>query len=279
MAAETEAGEQPEILITTVPSREAPVDLGAILRQSGFQIETAVEKMPTMSPAPVDDLPVAGDANEQPVNIVTPIPQSPKPTGATAEDDGTIDDYMSRLLARARGGAMPSSPPKAPFARSSVAVASESVSRAVASPVVPASPLGRRKPGEPLDLAPRTIAPEKQADWQAMRQLANLSANCALGKHESKRLSRETRAKMLVLGVSAVASVALLIFSQLPGAPRVAIYSAAASFAVAILSVASYLSLMSRLSGARTACMSGPLKTGERSVAEGNAASDRQVEP
>ena len=115
MAAETEAGEQPEILITTVPSREAPVDLRAILRQSGFQIETAVEKMPTMSPAPVDDLPVAGDANEQPVNIVTPIPQSPKPTGATAEDDGTIDDYMSRLLARARGGAMPSSPPKAAF--------------------------------------------------------------------------------------------------------------------------------------------------------------------
>ena len=84
---------------------------------------------------------------------------------------------------------------------------------------------------------------------------------------------------MLVLGVSAVASVALLIFSQLPGAPRVAIYSAAASFAVAILSVASYLSLMSRLSGRERPGMSGPLKTGERSVAEGNAASDRQVEP
>ena len=66
-----------------------------------------------------------------------------------------------------------------------------------------------------------------------MRQLANLSAKTALHKHESKRLSSDTRTKLLVTGVSIVAGVSLLVIHELPAAPPVTIYGAAASFAVA----------------------------------------------
>ena len=117
-------------------------------------------------------------------------------------------------------------------------------------------------------MAPRAVAPERQVDLKAMRQLANLSATSALHKHESKRLSGDTRTKLLVTGVSIMVGVSLLVLHQLPGAPPVTLYGAAASFAVAALWGVNYMSLMSRLAGERMAYMSRHLKTGEDPAAD-----------
>ena len=74
-------------------------------------------------------------------------------------------------------------------------------------------------PGEPVEIVPRAVAPERQIDFNAMRQLANLSAKNALHKSESKKLSGTTRTKLLVTCVSLVVGVSLLLIRLLPGAP------------------------------------------------------------
>ena len=104
-----------------------------------------------------------------------------------------------------------------------------------------------------MEMAPRAVAPERQVDLRAMRQLANLSAKNALHKHESKRLSGSTRMKLLVTCVSLVVGALLIDHPQLPGASPVTIYGAVASFAVAALWGVNYLTLMSRLAGERSA--------------------------
>ena len=124
------------------------------------------------------------------------------------------------------------------------------------------------KPGEPVEMAPRAVAPERQVDFKAMRQLANLSAKNALHKHESKQLSGTTRTKLLVTSVAVVVGVSLLVIHQLPGAPPVTIYGAVASFAVAALWGVNYVSLLSRMAGERMAYMSRHLKAGEEPAAE-----------
>ncbi len=75
-------------------------------------------------------------------------------------------------------------------------------------------------PGEPVEIVPRAHAPERQIDFNAMRQLANLSAKNALHKSESKKLSGTTRTKLLVTCVSLVVGVSLLLIRLLPGATR-----------------------------------------------------------
>ena len=102
-----------------------------------------------------------------------------------------------------------------------------------------------------------------------MRQLANVSAKNALHKHESKRLSANTRTKLLVTSVAVVVGVSLLVIHQLPGAPPVTIYGAVAAFAVAALWGVNYLALVSRMARERMAYMSRHLKVGEEPVAGG----------
>ncbi len=117
-------------------------------------------------------------------------------------------------------------------------------------------------------MAPRAVAPERQVDLKAMRDLANLSANSALHKHESKRLSGRTQTKLLVTSVSIVAGVSQLVLQQLPGAPLFTFYGAAVSFVVAAVWGSSYIVWMSRLAGERMAYMSHRLKAGEEPAAE-----------
>ena len=197
-------------------------------------------------------------AEKPSIDISAPVPRVRKPAGPNEEAEVSIDEYMSHLLARSRGDSSPASDPAASVPRAPAA----SVSRAAApapvavprpspAPVVPAPQGEPPKPDVPVEMSPRTVAPERQFDFKAMRQLANLSAKSALHKHDSKQLSGDTRTKLLVASVGVVVGVSLLLIRLLPGAPPVTLYGAAASFAVAALWGVNYVSLMSRL-GRRT---------------------------
>jgi len=135
------------------------------------------------------------------------------------------------------------------------------------TPLVPEPQAKPAKPVEPMELAPRAVAPARQIDLEAMRQLANLSADTALHKHESKQLSGSTRTKLLVTSVSVVVGVSMLVIHQLPGAPPVTIYGATASFAVAALWGVNYLSLLSRLAAKPMAYMGRHRREGEKPAA------------
>ena len=216
-------------------------------------------------------------AAEAAVNIFAPVPRSRKAAGPDEEEEVSIDDYMTSLLARSRGEPVPPSRPVAaetPRARAAAVprpTPAPAVAVAKASPVVPAEPSpSAPSPASPVpaEMAPRALAPERQIDLRAMRQLANLSANNALQRHENKRLSVDTRTKLLVTIVSLVVGASLLIIHQLPQAPPVTVYGAAAAFAVAALWGSNYLSLLSRMAGERQAHLSRHLKGGEEPAAE-----------
>lgn len=272
---------------TTVPSSAPPVDLAAVLRQAGFKIDEAdevdhednvqtVEVDPTgqvdradeqgQSKEPVvlqEESPDGGAAAGPPIDISAPVPRSRNPA-ESGEEEVSIDDYMANLLARSRGQSAAPSGPIAGPSRAPAAVASRPLPAVVAPALQPEPPPA----GEPVAMAPRTVAPERQVDFRAMRQLANVSAKNALHKHESKQLSADTRTKLLVTCVSVVVGVSLLVIHQLPGAQPITIYGAAASFTVAALWGVNYLSLLSRSANERLAYMSRHLKAGEEPVTE-----------
>ncbi len=106
-ATEEEVAEPP-----SRPSKAAVVDLAEILRQTGFNVETCEQEAASDAPraaASVTDK----SAQAASASITAPAPRVRK---ATHEDEVTIDDYMSRLLARNRGDE-----PPAPSSRPSAA--------------------------------------------------------------------------------------------------------------------------------------------------------------
>ena len=254
----------------TVPtSNAAPVDLAAILRQTGFQIDPEQEEGPSAGKVEVKDEAAQSAPAEKPsVDITARVPRQRQAENREAADV-SIDEYMSHLLARSRGDSAPSHRPAASVSRAPAAPAPDPAPRPSAPPVAPATQDEPITPGEPVEIVPRAHAPERQIDFNAMRQLANLSAKNALHKSESKKLSGTTRTKLLVTCVSLVVGVSLLLIRLLPGAPPVTLYGAAAAFAAAALWGMNYISLMAQMAGERMAYMSRHLKTGEQPAAEG----------
>jgi hypothetical protein len=264
-----------ETVKITAPPNAAPVDLAAVLRRTGFNVDLADEvdraeneEQSEDNVHSKDDASDSESAEKPAVDISAPVPRFRKPVGPGEEQEVSIDEYMNRLLARSRGDSAPSSAATANVPRAPAAVPPAAMPRPTQAAVVSAPQTEPPKPGETVEMAPRAAAPERQVDLRAMRQLANLSAKSALHKHESKRLSGDTRTKLLVTSVSAVVGVSLLVLHQLPGAPPVTIYGAAASFAVAALWGVNYASLMARLAGERTAYMDRHLKAGEEPAAK-----------
>jgi hypothetical protein len=117
-------------------------------------------------------------------------------------------------------------------------------------------------------LAPRAVAPEKTIDLRAMRQLANLSANTALTKHESTQLGDVTRTKLVVTVTAAFVGMLILGMSISAGLKVGIVALAIASFAVAGLWGSTYVTLTKQMLGMRTARMERHLKTGDEAPAD-----------
>jgi hypothetical protein len=264
LASEAEPVAEDEAVKTIPTSDAAPVDLAAVLRQTGFQVEQADEERQCRENVHFKgESAASGPAEDPSADISAPVPRNRKPAESGAEAEVSIDEYMSRLLARSRGDSAPASGPASSVSRAPAAVKPVAVPKPSPAPVVPAAQGEPSKPDEAVAMAPRAVAPERQVNFIAMRQLANQSANSALQKHESKQLLGSKRTKLLVTSVSAVVGVSLLAIHLLPGAPAVTTYGAVASFAVAALWGMNYLSLMSRVAGERMAYMSRHLKAGD----------------
>ena len=165
------------------------VDLAAVLCQTGFQIDRADEQEQSQDDVQLKDKPAAGEPSEgPPADISASVPRSRKPAASNEQAEVSIDEYMSRLLARSRGDSAPLTAPASNVSRAPVAAAPVAAPRSSPAPVVPAAQDEPSKPHESVEMAPRAVAPETQVDVKAMRQLANFSASNALHKHESKQL-------------------------------------------------------------------------------------------
>jgi len=238
-------------------------------QQAGLEVQRrALEEQSEEGASLEDASSDSGAVENSPIDASASLPYRQKPVDAAEVEELSIDEYVSRLLARLRGNSVQSIDRTARAVQARAAAPSAPVPASTSPPAAPGPRCEPPKPGEPVEMAPRAVAPEKHADMNVMRQLANLSATNALEKHESKRLSGPTRSKLLVAAVSAVAGVSLLVVHQLPGAPPVTIYGALASFAVAGLWGVKYLSLSSRIADAQRANVSRQPKAGEDTAEE-----------
>jgi hypothetical protein len=228
--AAVEENVEPEPVAAAEPKGKtdaAPVSLADVLRRVGaadLLAETVAEEE-AEEPAEVTPLPPPA----------TVEPRSPKASVHHEGEEESIDDYMSRLMERVRGGTgrtesparrpqntTPQAAPEAPRA--------VEVKAAETSTPVPVTP----RPPEPVERAPRKAAPEKEVGLSAMRELANLSAKNAISQHARRQMIVSTRDKLLVAVAGLVVGAVMLWFWGRPLAAPLTFYSAIASFIVAL---------------------------------------------
>jgi len=151
---------------------------------------------------------------------------------------------MERIRgAQAEGSGGPSGPavaasgPARPAAEDSPAACDEEPD--VALPAAPA----RRKP---VQLAPRTAAPETAIGLTAMRELANLSAQAALDKHTHGKM-RGLRRRKLFLCVGGLLCGGLLLWLSIARGANLAFYAAMVGFLGSLLWAVQYALLTGRM--------------------------------
>jgi VIT1/CCC1 family predicted Fe2+/Mn2+ transporter len=116
------------------------------------------------------------------------------------------------------------------------------------------------------ELAPRTVAPEKNININAIRELANMSATSALNSHQQKKTAINSQAKLLVTLVSFTLGVALMIVWRLPHSSPYSPYWALAAFAVSAIWGVQFAKLFSQQLVERAARLDRHLKRTSEAV-------------
>ncbi|MCA9241244.1 MAG: FHA domain-containing protein [Planctomycetales bacterium] len=144
-----------------------------------------------------------------------PAPQPAPPThvqpSSSAEEDDDIDAYMAQLMERMRGGepaGAPAPAPKPSAAPMASAPAPELASAMEAPVTAPPKPA----PLMSLDEIKKSAAPERGADLDSLRMLANQSARQAIGVAASKQ-NKERSVTNFIIACIALASGGFLMAS------------------------------------------------------------------
>jgi hypothetical protein len=153
--------------------------------------------VPTVAPA------AAPASRSVPTTRLSP-PPAPSTPAERAGSEEEISDYMNQLLKR-NGQAKSGSAPAAP---------------AVSNPVpetAPAQPLEEELPWTEAQYIPKKLAPEREADLRAFRQLANASARGALNSFQQKKQRSHCTTSGIVATISLVAAVPLFLHGSQVG--------------------------------------------------------------
>jgi hypothetical protein len=248
-------GQQPVSYLE--PDTSPPVSLDQVLRRMGAG--QVASELSCDAPRARRTEPVAPLLQQHPLANQRLEPQPATPSAPEmSEGEESIDDYMSRLLARTRGTAekspaiatvqQPTKPPATPAPR--LVVEASRTDRPANSGPAPGG-------GEAAVLSARAAPPERNMDMAAMREVANSWSQNALRVHEWRHLSKVTRDKLLVLVVAAVIGVLNLYLWRLPEANEVTFYWAMGSFLVALLWGLQYSALMWRMMANKVARAGG----------------------
>ena len=229
------APQEPEF---KTPSDGAPVDLTEVLRRVGASLEAEEEAGPAPS--------MAVDQAEQPAGE-----RRAPPTAEGHGEEELIDNYMSRLMQRVRSKsdepvALPTcAPPRCEPPSASQTQANVGTSPSAAAQPVPAAPAVAAC--QPVELSPRSAAPEKHIDLSAMRELANLSARTAISRHSRRLLIDTMRSKLVMAMLALAAGGGLFWMWQRYGAVEMTLFYSLAAVVVAIYFGVQYALLTGKL--------------------------------
>jgi chromosome segregation ATPase len=223
-------------------TEKAPAEVDDILRRFGRDIDVPEEKVNLAA-----DAPLAQSSAEQDKKDETTAYISTQQSSAN-EGEESVDDYMLRLMQRIRStqGELthntdkPNLPASSPS--DSAPLPFETMPPVAASPI-----LTPAQHGKPVELAPRSTAPEKEVDITMFRDLANYSAQNALGTHARGQMMRVMYSKLAVALMGGFTGIGLLLVWQLWFSNRLTFFSAMMSFVVALIWGAQYVALTIRL--------------------------------
>ena len=127
---------------------------------------------------------------------------------AASDEDESIEDYMTRLLNRARGGDAPNedTPDEPAVAPGPIAECKDVTASPAVVPEEPAATI------EMKDYKPTRQAPEAAAKLDAMRELANETRRTAIASHAKRNWSSVMKLKLMVSIFAAIAVSASFIF-------------------------------------------------------------------
>lgn len=225
-------------------TEDAPVDLANVLRRLG-----KADLLRTGDAG--DDEPDAGQSDSgqpampqvQRATEAKPSPttnsDSPPEDASGHDEDVSVDEYMSQLMQRMRGGTpekqIPQSNGPSPPERHPQSAAPRQHSERAASP-----------PPKPAQKKPRGPAPERQG-FAAMRELANISARSAVDQHARRQMVAVYRSKLAVAGTATLAGLVLSWLWSTSTPSRVPLLAATISFAIALLWGLQYAVVTGRL--------------------------------
>ncbi len=235
---------------------EAPVDLADVLRRLGKanllrtddnrDDEPDAEELPSDRAATPRDGPVGA-----PGHSTTSDAANPSSELAPNDDEVSVDEYMSQLMQRVRGGTpqpLVSGTPRA----SGQEGHSQKVETDQTSPTAPPATPAPRKPAR---LKPRGPAPERTG-FAAMRELANVSARSAVDQHARRQMVAVSRSKLAVAATAIVAGLILSWLWTTHAHIGVTLLAAITSFAVGLFWALQYAVVTGRLLVGRSGFLS-----------------------
>ena len=251
---EADEPEPQEVPETSQSSPDSPVDLNAVLQRMGSvdlldggePERTDLDQEPERAEPPPE--PAASESSPSPGKVQQSSSLSPEETEEEGEE--SIDGYMTRLMQRVR----PTTGKPGEAGESSAESPSPKTADLDAVAGEPAASAPDTPTDTPESVVPRTVAPEKQVDLSAMRELANFSARSAITHYNQKKDTITARGKMLTIVAAVLAGVFTAWMSTVMEemAAMTAFYSAMVIFVVSLLWIAQYTVATSRLRAARS---------------------------
>ena len=214
-----------EVRFEPVASRP-PVTSAEVFRKAG--IAPVLEDAEQQQSQPAPRVSTGGTAARQ-----QPEPRHDE------QDEESVDQYMARLLARVRS-AVSDGEGRVSEPGPAVRPSDRSAGPPQADASEPASPCGpvegaASKRTEPVEMSPRAVAAEKSVDLTVLREVANLSAQHAIGRHSRRQRNRAVGGKLVVALFALVAAAYLAATWWFGDGGDWALYAGALALSIAML--------------------------------------------
>ena len=190
-------------------NNESVADVLARMQSEGqLEYEMPSEDDASTSTSTLEPLPEP--QSYEPPASPTPQPQPSVPAAATDdEEDGSVEDYMNRLLGRMRGGEGSETPKATKKPEKTDNEPSQTFE--APEPKVEVEPVKLLSPEE---FKPSMSAPEKTRNLNAMRELANQNNRAALQKANKQRATAVAVTNFSIMGLGFALAIYLLMFSS-----------------------------------------------------------------
>jgi len=224
-------------------SEKTPAEVEDVLRRLGREIERPEETDNFTAEASLSPPSAKQDNAEE-----TLAPPSSQKSSVHGHEEESVDDYMVRLMERIRStqGELSNTGNK-PYTPASSRPDSASLLMEPTPPPQKPTALTWPKLRENVELSTHTVAPEKHVDLTALRDLANYSAQSALGKHARRQMIHIMYSKLSVALLGGFAGMGLLWTWQRWFPSALTLFSAMMSFAVAVIWGVQYVLLTIQL--------------------------------